>query len=138
MQQTQPEVPSQVLKPALQDLLIVIFIHGYATPLFNRCIQCQMMKASLRFRGTDSTFGEFPERLKHVLSQTITDLIVECVVFPAYEVYYAKSLKTSFTNGFRKDERRIGTSAPLWRKFTKACFSDRTLRLSGSPTGSQR
>ncbi|GJE84998.1 hypothetical protein PsYK624_010750 [Phanerochaete sordida] len=50
---------------APQDLLLIIFIHG--------------------FKGTDSTFGEFPERLQHVLSETISNVHVESVVFPAYE-----------------------------------------------------
>ena len=40
----------------------------------------------LRFKGTDSTFGSFPERLQHTLSETIENVKVESVVFPAYEV----------------------------------------------------
>lgn len=48
------------------DLLLVIFIHG--------------------FKGDDQTFAAFPERLQHVLSETIPNVIVECTVFPAYEV----------------------------------------------------
>jgi hypothetical protein len=39
-----------------------------------------------RFKGTDATFGNFPSRLKHVLSETLSDIDIECVVFPAYEV----------------------------------------------------
>ncbi|KZV97257.1 hypothetical protein EXIGLDRAFT_764551, partial [Exidia glandulosa HHB12029] len=46
-------------------LLLCVFIHG--------------------FKGTDSTFGGFPERLQHILSQTIEHAKVECTVFPAYE-----------------------------------------------------
>jgi hypothetical protein len=69
--------------PVVSDLLTVVFIHG--------------------FKGTDSTFLEFPERLQHVLTETIPNtsvgldfpssdtlpeyLQVECIVFPAYEVY---------------------------------------------------
>ncbi|TCD70412.1 hypothetical protein EIP91_003493 [Steccherinum ochraceum] len=48
-----------------QDLLLVVFIHG--------------------FKGTDTTFGKFPERLRHVLSETIPNVVVETIVFPAYE-----------------------------------------------------
>ncbi|CAL1701039.1 unnamed protein product [Somion occarium] len=48
-----------------QDLLLVVFIHG--------------------FKGTDSTFAQFPERLRHVLAETISDVVVESIVFPAYE-----------------------------------------------------
>jgi len=47
------------------DLLLVVFIHG--------------------FKGDDTTFRSFPERLQHVLSETIKDIIVESVVFPVYE-----------------------------------------------------
>ncbi|KAJ6515703.1 hypothetical protein C8R45DRAFT_810422 [Mycena sanguinolenta] len=48
------------------DFVIVVFIHG--------------------FKGTDSTFGEFPNRLTHILTETIPSTSVECIVFPAYEV----------------------------------------------------
>lgn len=54
--------PTTELPP---DLLLVVFIHG--------------------FKGDDTTFRSFPERLQHVLSETIKDIIVESVVFPAYE-----------------------------------------------------
>ena len=38
------------------------------------------------FKGTDTTFGSFPSRLTHVLSETIDNVRVESIVFPAYEV----------------------------------------------------
>ena len=38
------------------------------------------------FKGTDSTFGEFPQRLQHMLAESIENTVVESVVFPAYEV----------------------------------------------------
>ncbi|KAI0952251.1 hypothetical protein AcW1_004408 [Taiwanofungus camphoratus] len=47
------------------SLLLVVFIHG--------------------FKGTDTTFAGFPERLQHILSETISNVRVESVVFPAYE-----------------------------------------------------
>ncbi|RDB22545.1 hypothetical protein Hypma_010018 [Hypsizygus marmoreus] len=47
------------------DLLLVVFVHG--------------------FKGTDESFGEFPQRLQHILAESITDVSVECIVFPAYE-----------------------------------------------------
>lgn len=53
----------------ISDLLIVVFVHG--------------------FKGTDETFGGFPERLQHILSETISEVAVECLVFPAYEVRQA-------------------------------------------------
>lgn len=50
----------------VKDVLLVVFIHG--------------------FKGTDESFVNFPERLQHVLSETIQHASVECIVFPAYEV----------------------------------------------------
>ena len=40
-----------------------------------------------RFKGTDSTFEGFPERLRHIVSETISNVVVESIVFPAYEVF---------------------------------------------------
>ena len=48
------------------DPLLVVFVHG--------------------FKGTDETFGAFPKRLQHILTETIAQVSVECIVFPAYEV----------------------------------------------------
>ncbi|CAK5265010.1 unnamed protein product [Mycena citricolor] len=49
----------------MRELLLLVFIHG--------------------FKGTDQTFRDFPERLQHVLTETVGNLDVQCVVFPAYE-----------------------------------------------------
>ncbi|EDR12317.1 uncharacterized protein LACBIDRAFT_311606 [Laccaria bicolor S238N-H82] len=54
------------LTKSVPDSLLVVFIHG--------------------FKGTDQTFREFPKRLEHILSETISNVKVECLVFPAYEV----------------------------------------------------
>ncbi len=54
-----------VTQPA-SDLLLLVFIHG--------------------FKGDDETFLQFPQRMKHVLSDTIPDCAVESIVFPVYEV----------------------------------------------------
>ncbi|KAF8592227.1 hypothetical protein K439DRAFT_1626236 [Ramaria rubella] len=59
------EAPPQALVALPQDLLLCIFIHG--------------------FKGTDETFGGFPDRLRHILTETIDNIAVECIVFPAYE-----------------------------------------------------
>lgn len=48
------------------ELVLIIFIHG--------------------FKGSDETFGEFPQRLAHNLLQTIPNATVESIIFPAYEV----------------------------------------------------
>ncbi|GLB33969.1 putative serine esterase (DUF676) [Lyophyllum shimeji] len=47
------------------ELLLVVFVHG--------------------FKGTDQTFGDFPERLQHILAETTAGFEVECILFPAYE-----------------------------------------------------
>jgi hypothetical protein len=49
-----------------QEILLLIYIHG--------------------FKGADDTFAEFPERLEHILSETIPHVKVESLIFPAYEV----------------------------------------------------
>lgn len=54
------------LRPLPPDLLLLVFIHG--------------------FKGTDSTFSTFPQRLQHNLQETISDVVVKSIVFPAYEV----------------------------------------------------
>ena len=48
------------------ELLLLVYIHG--------------------FKGTDESFEGFPQRLEHMLSETIPDVIVETNIFPAYEV----------------------------------------------------
>jgi hypothetical protein len=60
------EIEGLATKVADQDLILVIFIHG--------------------FKGTDGTFGEFPKRLQHILSEAINNVQVESILFPAYEV----------------------------------------------------
>ncbi|KAF9821253.1 hypothetical protein IEO21_00861 [Rhodonia placenta] len=63
----QPEEGPMSTGPTLpSELVLLIFIHG--------------------FKGTDHTFGDFPERLQHILSETLDNVRVQSVVFPAYEV----------------------------------------------------
>ncbi|PFH51273.1 hypothetical protein AMATHDRAFT_191560 [Amanita thiersii Skay4041] len=50
---------------SLKNLLIIVFIHG--------------------FKGNDETFDQFPERLRHMLAQSLSFFAIECTVFPAYE-----------------------------------------------------
>jgi len=59
-------INESTLAKSSSNLLLVIFIHG--------------------FKGSDNTFKEFPRRLQHVLSESIDDICVESIVFPAYEV----------------------------------------------------
>ncbi|PPQ65935.1 hypothetical protein CVT26_010697 [Gymnopilus dilepis] len=48
-----------------QELLLVVFIHG--------------------FKGDNATFGDFPQRLEHLLTEVIPHVKPQCVVFPVYE-----------------------------------------------------
>jgi hypothetical protein len=48
--------PDLAVVPVISDLLIVVFIHG--------------------FKGTDETFAKFPERLQHILAETISNASV--------------------------------------------------------------
>lgn len=62
-----PALPKAFPEPsASQEIVLLIFIHG--------------------FKGTDSSFEQFPNRLEHLLAETIPGIQVECVTFPAYEV----------------------------------------------------
>jgi len=45
--------------------LLIVYIHG--------------------FKGDDTTFGNFPSRLQHILSETLQGTVIDSVVFPAYE-----------------------------------------------------
>ena len=58
--------PESRLVPTVTELLLLVYIHG--------------------FKGTDKSFEEFPQRLEHMLSETIPEITVETNVFPAYEV----------------------------------------------------
>ncbi|KAG2154950.1 uncharacterized protein EDB93DRAFT_1247907 [Suillus bovinus] len=66
-----------VVKRLPSDLLLIVFIHG--------------------FKGTDTTFKNFPSRLEHVLTEVIENLKVECIVFPAYETK-GQLMKTPLQN----------------------------------------
>lgn len=77
-----------VAKALPPDLLLIVFIHGYAHKYHFKLtsIFTNMPFLILRFKGTDSTFSSFPERLKHLVSETISNIVVESIIFPAYEV----------------------------------------------------
>lgn len=80
-------------KKSSTDILLVIFIHG--------------------FKGTDETFREFPQRLQHVLSETVDNILVECTIFPAYEVnlFRPPRFSDSQTQLLHSDEGRPGRSS---------------------------
>ena len=52
-------------EPVKPNLLLIIFIHG--------------------FKGNDRTFNAFPQRLQHILSESLSDTTIECITFPAWE-----------------------------------------------------
>ncbi|KAK0230978.1 hypothetical protein IW262DRAFT_1453901 [Armillaria fumosa] len=75
MHSESPSVSGQVDAPVFSnekavtqptsDLLLLVFIHG--------------------FKGDDETFLQFPQRMQHILSDTIPHCTVESIVFPVYE-----------------------------------------------------
>ncbi|KAJ7240306.1 hypothetical protein B0H12DRAFT_55523 [Mycena haematopus] len=69
------------------DAVVVVFIHG--------------------FKGTDTTFGEFPGRLQHILAETIPKTSIECIVFPAYEVYTCSVLPARYLMEIRRKTEAV-------------------------------
>jgi hypothetical protein len=67
------------------DLLLCVFVHGLAFSLGDYHTIGANIQAR-RFKGDDSTFLDFPSRLAHNLQETIQNVTVESIVFPAYEV----------------------------------------------------
>jgi hypothetical protein len=53
------------LAVAIRDVLVIVFIHG--------------------FKGTDTTFGEFPARLQHVLAESVPNASVGTIEDSAAE-----------------------------------------------------
>ncbi|CDZ98473.1 3-hydroxyacyl CoA dehydrogenase [Phaffia rhodozyma] len=49
----------------MSELLLIVYLHG--------------------FKGDDTTFKRFPERINHILTETQKDVKVESVVFPQWE-----------------------------------------------------
>ncbi len=70
------------------EILLIVFIHG--------------------FKGTNETFGEFPRRLHHVLSETVVNMRIESILFPAYDVslqkYHTRNLYLHLTASQTKGE----------------------------------
>jgi len=56
---------SMLIKPSSPDLLLVILIHG--------------------FMGSGTTFESFPERLERMLSESVDNVVTECIVSPEYK-----------------------------------------------------
>jgi len=56
------QLTTEQVKP---NLLLIIFIHG--------------------FKGSDRTFHAFPQRLQHILSESLSDTTIECITFPVWE-----------------------------------------------------
>lgn len=74
-----------LVKKLPPDILLIVFIHG-SVPFPCSSQHSVYSRRYIRFKGNDATFGPFPDRLRHVLAETIDNVIVETIVFPAYEV----------------------------------------------------
>jgi hypothetical protein len=104
----QPEGPSNGLgssQPTGQtspDILLIIFIHGYCvTSIYmRRWPLTSNTHTTSSFKGDDKTFGEFPSRLQHILSESAQGMVVESIVFPAYEVRLVSSAFSVYTSWF--------------------------------------
>lgn len=83
----------QALIRPVSDLLILVFIHG--------------------FKGDDETFLEFPQRMQHILTDTVPHCKVESIVFPVYEVCRIIAKVRQSLN--YADQRRLGERLCLWR-----------------------
>ena len=91
-----------------------------------------------RFKGTDSTFENFPSRLQHILSESERDLPVECVVFPAYEVSVHRiAVEEVLTLNQTKGEL-VGFPPPDRCDVEPIPFFSRTQPSCGSQIGSRR
>lgn len=51
--------------PSSPHVLLIVFIHG--------------------FKGDDTTFKDFPSRLRHILSESLQGTVIESIAFPVYE-----------------------------------------------------
>ena len=92
-----------LIKQSSQDLLLVIFIHGWVTSsMFTRDSRAEGglvldMEFVVRFRGKDTTFKTFPDHLKDKLSESIDNMVTECIVFPQYKVSLPSVLFSYYT-----------------------------------------
>jgi hypothetical protein len=48
-------------------------------------LKLELHSHSARFKGTDVTFEEFPDRIKHLVKATLPKVVVKSEVFPVYE-----------------------------------------------------
>ena len=94
MAQAEDSVQQQALTLSAKAILLVIFIHGYDASSVWRLSEDLNANASCRFKGTDTTFGGFPDRLQHVLTSTIENVKAETVLFPVYEASCAHHDRT--------------------------------------------
>jgi hypothetical protein len=68
------------------DILLIVFIHGYCVTSIYMRGRCSNTYTPSSFKGDDTTFGDFPSRLQHILSESTQGIVIESIVFPAYEV----------------------------------------------------
>jgi hypothetical protein len=68
-----------------RNVLLIVFIHGYSVAA---SLNENPLNTPGSFKGNDTTFGNFPSRLQHILSETIQDTLIESIVFPAYDVRF--------------------------------------------------
>lgn len=74
----------------MPESILIVYVHGYAIFIIARPDSTLTLVCS--FKGTDVTFEEFPERLRHVVYESVAHLEssagsshVESKVFPVFE-----------------------------------------------------
>ena len=84
------------------DILLIVFIHGYcvASIYTRRWPLTSNTDTTFSFKGDDKTFGDFPSRLQHILSESAKGMVIESIVFPAYEVRLVLSAFSVYTSWF--------------------------------------
>jgi pimeloyl-ACP methyl ester carboxylesterase len=72
-----------------QGMLLLIFIHGYVgaiSVMIYLPTDTKTCAAFRRFKGSETTtFADFPSRLSHIVSQTLTTLEVRPIIYPTYD-----------------------------------------------------
>jgi hypothetical protein len=108
-------------QPSL-DVLLIIFIHGYGVRYIHppKKLLTAMTHSPSSFKGDDATFRDFPQRLQHILSETVQGTVIEPIVFPAYEVRLPTLFRLHLTQRCSRPRAISYVSATLLRRVITA------------------
>jgi hypothetical protein len=76
--------------PADKDLVVIVYVHGQvrlggSSVLAKHANYGLAARDLISFKGTDVTFEQFPDRIKHLVQTTLPRVKVRSEVFPVYE-----------------------------------------------------